>query len=111
MCIKWNVFDNTAGAIIIKNPENKLTAATLQNILDEYIKLNSKTKIDYIHGEDTVIKLGNQQGNIGFFLPVIDKSDFFKAIILDGIMPRKTFSMGEADEKRFYLESKKIINT
>ena len=105
------VFDNTAGAIIIKNPENKLATATLQNILDEYIKLNPKAKIDYIHGEDTVIKLGNQQGNIGFFLPVIDKSDFFKAIILDGIMPRKTFSMGEADEKRFYLESKKIINT
>lgn len=102
------VFDDTAGAIIIKHPSTKLTTATLQNILDEYVKTKPKIKIDYIHGEDTVIKLGNLQGNMGFFLPVIDKSDFFKAILFDGIMPRKTFSMGEADEKRFYLESKKI---
>jgi len=52
--------------------------------------------------------LGAQPGNIGFYLPTMDKSDLFKTVILDGVLPRKTFSMGEAHEKRFYMESRKI---
>ncbi|HBF36047.1 MAG TPA: DUF1015 domain-containing protein, partial [Firmicutes bacterium] len=50
-----------------------------------------------------------EPGNIGFYLPVMDKSDFFKTVIADGALPRKTFSMGEAEEKRFYMECRKII--
>ena len=55
-----------------------------------------------------VTKLGSQDGNIGFYLPSMNKTDLFKTVILDGALPRKTFSMGEAEEKRFYLECRKI---
>jgi hypothetical protein len=53
--------------------------------------------------------LGSQPGNLGFYLPGISKADFFKTVIVDGALPRKTFSMGEAREKRFYMEARRII--
>ncbi len=55
------------------------------------------------------MRLGSQPGNLGFYLPVIAKDDFFKTVILDGALPRKTFSMGEAREKRFYMEARRIV--
>jgi hypothetical protein len=57
-----------------------------------------------------VNRLGSQSGNVGFYLPCMDKNDLFKTVILDGALPRKTFSMGEAFEKRFYMESRKIVS-
>jgi len=65
-------------------------------------------KIDYVHGQDIVVRLGSQTGNLGFFLPAMPKHDLFKTVILDGALPRKTFSMGEAREKRFYMEARRI---
>ena len=65
-------------------------------------------KIDYVHGKDVLVKLGSQPNNAGFYLPAMSKSDLFKTVILDGALPRKTFSMGEAREKRFYMEARKI---
>lgn len=97
------------GAITIRNPQHNLEVGSLQTFLDEYIKDKSSIKIDYIHGEDVVEKLGSQAGNMGFYLPNMEKHDLFKTVILDGVLPRKTFSMGEAFEKRFYLESRKIV--
>lgn len=97
------------GVIEVKNPSHNLEVGTLQRFLDEYIKNNPDIKVDYIHGEDVVLKLGTQKNNIGFFLPKMSKHDLFKTVILDGVLPRKTFSMGEADEKRFYLECRKIV--
>jgi len=96
------------GSISIKNPVSNLEVGTLQSFLDYYIKEHPQVKIDYIHGEDVVTKLGSQDGNIGFYLPSMNKTDLFKTVILDGALPRKTFSMGEAEEKRFYLECRKI---
>jgi hypothetical protein len=61
-----------------------------------------------VHGRDVVERLALQPGNAGFYLPGMHKSDLFKTIILDGALPRKTFSMGEAREKRFYMEARKI---
>jgi len=92
----------------IDQPSLTLEVATLQNFLDEYLKSRSKARIDYIHGDDAVTRLGSQQGNIGFYLPSISKHDLFRTIVRDGALPRKTFSMGEADEKRFYLEARRI---
>jgi uncharacterized protein (DUF1015 family) len=97
------------GVLEVANPSRNLEVGTLQAFLDDYIKNNKDIKIDYIHGEDVVLKLGTQKGNIGFFLPKMSKHDLFKTVILDGALPRKTFSMGEADEKRFYLECRKIV--
>ena len=91
----------------IKNPKSNITVGTLQLFLDEYLKNNPDVKIDYIHGEDTVEKLA-VNGNMGFILPVMGKDELFKTVILDGALPRKTFSMGHSNDKRFYLEARKI---
>jgi hypothetical protein len=96
------------GLLLIDTPALTLEVATLQNFLDEYLKNHPSARIDYIHGEEAVTRLGGQQGNIGFYLPSISKHDLFRTIVRDGALPRKTFSMGEADEKRFYLEARRI---
>ncbi len=85
-----------------------LEVGHLQAFLDEFLKQHSDARIDYVHGEDVTNTLGQKDGNCGFILPIMDKNDFFKTVIVDGALPRKTFSMGEADEKRFYFECRKI---
>ncbi len=102
------VTSGSRGTISIRNPRHSLEVGNLQSFLDEYLKGKS-SKIDYIHGEEIVTGLGTKPGNAGFFLPAIDKFDFFRTIVVDGVLPRKTFSMGHADEKRFYLECRKIM--
>jgi len=87
-------------------PLSKLPVATLQAFLDEY--LDDKEKIDYIHGEGSLKKVANKENAIGFIFEGMKKSDLFPAVRLDGSLPRKTFSMGLADDKRFYLEARKI---
>lgn len=96
------------GVCRINNPHYTLVVATLQAFLDHYLNNHCASRIDYIHGDLSVTELGSQQGCAGFYLPAISKHDLFKTIILDGALPRKTFSMGEADEKRFYLECRRI---
>lgn len=93
--------------LYIKNPTSNLAVGTLQNFLDKYIEKTNCT-IDYIHGDDVVADLSMKDNSIGFLLPSMEKSDLFKTIITDGILPRKTFSMGEACDKRFYVEARKI---
>lgn len=95
------------GFINIKKPKLNLEVGSLQAFLDKYIQ--KAGRVDYVHGKDVVEELGKKQGNIGFLLPHMDKHDLFKTVALDGALPRKTFSMGEADEKRFYLECRKIV--
>ena len=102
------VFRDRWGLLRICRPQCNLEAGSLQAFLDDYREKNPGATVDYIHGRAATAELGSQAGNIGFFLPVMDKADLFKTVILDGALPRKTFSMGEAHEKRFYLESRKI---
>jgi hypothetical protein len=90
------------------NPAANLPVGTLQAFLDRWLKDGTAGEIDYVHGEDAVCDLCSQTQNVGFYLPAMAKSDLFKTVILDGVLPRKTFSMGEAYEKRFYLESRRI---
>jgi len=92
----------------ITKPTSNLPVGTLQVFLDGWLKNGAAEKIDYVHGEDVVCELGAQPGKLGFYLPGMPKSDLFKTVILDGALPRKTFSMGEAKEKRFYMEARKI---
>jgi hypothetical protein len=96
------------GLVAIEHPTSNLPVGTLQAFLDEYLEKGNAEKIDYVHGEAVVSQLGRQPGNAGFFLPAMEKSDLFKTVILDGALPRKTFSMGEAEEKRFYIETRRI---
>ena len=96
------------GLIEIANPSSNLPVGTIQSFLDTFLKEGGAEKIDYVHGEDVTVKLGSQPNNAGFYLPGMSKSELFKTVILDGALPRKTFSMGEAHEKRFYMEARKI---
>ncbi len=92
----------------ISDPSTNLAVGTLQAFLDDFLKRGGAAKIDYVHGEDVTIELGRQPGNAGLYVPGMDKSQLFETVILDGALPRKTFSMGEAHEKRFYMECRKI---
>ena len=92
----------------VSNPKNNLPVGTLQALLDDLLSVNAGARIDYIHGTDVLDKLAQQPGTKGFYLPALAKDEFFKTVIKDGALPRKTFSMGEAREKRFYMECRKI---
>ncbi|MFN8597061.1 MAG: DUF1015 domain-containing protein [Anaerolineae bacterium] len=100
--------DRGCGVIEIAHPSANLPVGTLQPILDAFLKSGGADKIDYVHGQDVTVRLGSQPGNLGLYLPGMHKSDLFKTVILDGALPRKTFSMGEASEKRFYMEARQI---
>lgn len=89
-------------------PTGKLAVATLQTYLDEYLKQNKNASIDYIHGEDVVYSLCKAENTVGFIFEGMQKSELFDAIKQDGSLPRKTFSMGHAADKRFYIEARKI---
>jgi hypothetical protein len=104
------ISDAVTGYVEIANPSSNLAVGTLQNFLDDFMKGGGAVKIDYVHGFEAVSRLGSLPGNVGFYLPCMDKNDLFKTVILDGALPRKTFSMGEAFAKRFYLESRKIVS-
>lgn len=92
----------------LDHPDHNLPAGSLQQFLDLYLKSHPDTKIDYVHGDETVDELGRKYGNIGFFLPPIGKNSFFRSVIVDGALPRKTFSMNHAKDKRFYMECRRI---
>jgi len=96
------------GVIEISNASSNLAVGTIQSFLDTFLKDGGAEKIDYVHGADVVERLALQAGNAGFYLAGMHKSELFKTVILDGALPRKTFSMGEAREKRFYMEARKI---
>ena len=91
----------------VTKPASNLTVGSLQDFLDRYLAENAG-KIDYIHGEDVVRSLCSESGSIGFLLPSMEKSELFPTVIKDGALPRKTFSMGHANDKRFYCEARKI---
>ncbi|MPM09084.1 hypothetical protein SDC9_55400 [bioreactor metagenome] len=96
-----------AGCVTVPNSPDQLAVGTLQRFLDEYT-LKNGGRIDYIHGENVTRDLARKPGNIGFLLPPMGKEQLFPTVIYDGVLPRKTFSMGEAHDKRFYLEARKI---
>jgi len=96
------------GVIEITHASSNLAVGTIQAFLDAFLKDGGAEKIDYVHGADVVERLALQAGNAGIYLAGMHKSELFKTVILDGALPRKTFSMGEAREKRFYMEARKI---
>ena len=97
-------FDKT---LYIKNPKSNIAVGSIQMFLDEYLG-NHKGKIDYIHGEDVTKDFGSKDNNIVIIFDAMGKEELFKTVILDGALPRKTFSMGHSYDKRFYLEARKI---
>ena len=104
--VQWYTKD-ASGTVYLDRAKSELAVGVLQGFLDDYLKDNAG-EIDYIHDDDALISLAKQDGAIGFLLPAMEKSQLFRGVIADGILPRKTFSMGHSREKRYYLEGRKI---
>lgn len=99
--------------VLLETKIKELAVARLQPEIDAFLKElqdQSKAEIDYIHGTDEVLKLGTKENSLGILLPPIAKDSFFETINGRGPLPRKSFSMGEADEKRFYLECRRLFS-
>ena len=92
----------------IQGRGDRLPVEVLQKVLDAYLGEHSEVEIDYIHGTDSLNKLVEESGGLGIALQAIDKQSLFPAIQAGGVLPRKTFSIGEAHEKRYYMECRKI---
>ncbi len=101
------VCEGETGEVAIPANGNSLACGALQHLLDRYVAENGG-EIDYIHGDDTAAQLGSQAGNISFLLQVFEKVELFSIVDRDGTLPRKAFSMGHAEDKRYYLECRKI---
>lgn len=103
------IANNKAHEYYINAPTSNLTVGSVQTFLDGYLAENPG-KIDYIHGEDVVKSLCKGENTVGILLPSMKKSELFPTVIKDGALPRKTFSMGHAHDKRFYCEARIIKN-
>ncbi len=104
--VKWYI-GGESGTVCLDKAKSQLAVGVLQSFLDGYLK-EHEGEIDYIHDDDALIQLAKQPNAIGFLLPAMEKSQLFRGVIADGILPRKTFSMGHSREKRYYLEGRKI---
>lgn len=102
------IYGDKEGTLTVNAPKQQLAVGTLQIFIDEYIKSHDGAKVDYIHGEDSVKALAQKPNSIGFMFDGMSKSQLFKTVIFDGALPRKTFSMGHAVDKRYYLECRRI---
>ena len=102
------LYGGQRGAVVVPQPQCQLPVGTLQSFLDQYLLQTPGSRVDYIHGADVVEQLSARPGTVGFLLPPMGKEALFPTVIRDGVLPRKTFSMGEAHDKRFYLEARRI---
>jgi len=96
-----------SGFVTVPQPKMQLAVGTLQAFIDQYLKEHGG-EVDYIHGDEVTDELGAKPGNIGFKLPAMGKEQLFKTVMADGVLPRKTFSMGHAQDKRYYVEARRI---
>ena len=102
------VWNGESHFITVPDPKVQLAVGTLQGVIDQYLKDNGG-EVDYIHGDDVTRELGSKPDNLGFLLPAMGKEQLFKTVMADGVLPRKTFSMGHAQDKRYYIEARKIV--
>lgn len=94
--------------IEIANPQSTLAVGTFQPFVDRFIERGGATHVDYVHGDDALERLAMNSGSFGIHLPPVSKEDLLRMVVREGPLPRKTFSMGEANEKRFYIETRRI---
>ena len=106
--IEW-VSGEREGSFTVASPAVALPVGTVQDFLDAYLKdAPDGTYVDYIHGEDTAKSLANRPDAVAFLFDGMAKEELFSTVIADGALPRKTFSMGHAEDKRFYTEARVI---
>jgi len=104
---KITVLHGDKREVLSVSPKHTLPVGSLQLFLDEYLKAHPEVEIDYVHGEEAVEKLA-KEGAVSFVFEGMAKSELFPAVENDGSLPRKTFSMGHAYDKRYYIEARKI---
>lgn len=104
--IQWMAGEKS-GTIYLDERKGPLPVGILQAFLDQYMA-DHPCGIDFIHGEEALRQLAARDGAVGLMLPAIDKGGLFRGIVADGVLPRKSFSMGHAQEKRYYLEARRI---
>lgn len=104
--VQWYIGEQH-GTVYLDRAKSELAVGVLQSFLNEYTQENEGV-VDYIHDDDALICLAAQENAIGFLLPTMEKGQLFRGVIADGILPRKTFSMGHSREKRYYLEARVI---
>eukprot|EP00930_Biecheleria_cincta_P042663 TRINITY_DN29353_c0_g2_i1.p1 TRINITY_DN29353_c0_g2~~TRINITY_DN29353_c0_g2_i1.p1 ORF type:complete len:819 (+),score=147.15 TRINITY_DN29353_c0_g2_i1:82-2538(+) len=98
------------GLIVVESPKLVLEVATLTAWLDPYLAARPAASVDYVHGEEVIEEqIADSSSTLAFLLPIMDKNDLVKTVVKEGVLPRKTFSMGAADEKRFYFECQRIV--
>ena len=97
-----------ANVLSFEEPTAPLTVGTIDEFIEYYLERHPEARVDYVHDEPAVQALC-KQGAVGFLMPPFAKSDLFKGVVLGGVLPRKTFSMGHAEEKRYYIECRKIV--
>ena len=104
------VYSKEEGKKELKLPKNAPMAyLQVQTFLDGYLKSHPESKIDFIHDEDELISVANKNTNsVAIAMPALTKEDLFDYLATGRVLPRKSFSMGHANEKRYYLEAKKI---
>ncbi len=98
---------NGLAVYVLDTPAASIAAGTLQRVIDSLLDRGA-AEVDYIHGADVTDELGRRPGNLGLLLPSVPKDAFFASIVADGALPRKTFSLGEAEDKRYYLEARRL---
>ena len=94
--------------IEIAEPQSTLAVGTLQPFIDRFVESGGATHVDYVHGDESLERLATDKANVGIHLPAMSKHELLRMVVREGPLPRKAFSMGEADEKRFYVEARRI---
>jgi len=105
--IGWVAGDRRA-VLALERPRGKLAVTLVQEFLDAHVSAHPQSSLDYIHGDDVLVELAAQPGRVGLLLPALAKAELFPLVARDGALPRKAFSLGEAEEKRFYFEARRI---
>ena len=96
-----------ANLLSFEEPTAPLTVGTIDEFIEYYLERHPEGRVDYVHDEPAVRALC-KKGAVAFLMPLFAKSDLFKGVVMGGVLPRKTFSMGHAEEKRYYIECRKI---
>jgi hypothetical protein len=93
---------------VLSDPPAALTVGSFQPVIDRLVALGLAAEVDYVHGDEALQQLAQREGCLGLHFPAVAKGELLKRVVHEGPLPRKTFSMGEADEKRFYVEARRI---
>ncbi len=107
-CLPYRAAGNM-GILVVENPSQRTIPETMEAALDLFTRENTEAEVGFIHGADVIDDLGNRPDTLGFYMPSISKDSVFESIVRYGAYPRKSISIGHADEKRYYMECRSLV--